>query len=696
MQVDKADVVSPVAEVVRRMLQRRHNDVTDFEITVPELLLKQEQRTKAIFNVVLGAIASISLVVGGIGIMNIMLASILERIKEIGVRRAMGATQKDVLWQFLSEAVMISLAGGVAGIIVGGGAELRHRAIRAHQHDRVADVGGRGVWRVGRGRTGVRHRAGPARGEAGSNRLSEVRVMKSPTHVALSPSTSLRVNSAKGSFSPRGKTHPFASLRATMLLLAVPVAVHAQVAVKPLTLQDAIAMAQSQGSSAQVARSSRDAARYRNDAFNARLRPQLFLTGDAANLNHGISPILQPDGSTLFVGQAQNQSTMSAGFQQAIPLTGGTVSIGSAVSRIDQFGTTNSRFYQTSPLIVSLTQDLFKPRNIVWNERVQSLAATVAERGYLEAREDVAGNTADAFFNLYAQQMQLANATANVSVNDTLYTLNKGRFEVGKIGENDLLKSELALLRARAAVEDARLARDRAEAALRRIIAYPESQPLSIVTPDAIPNVDANPDTAVAQALRNSSTSQQAELDDVIAKRGIVQARSNNRFNATIQASAGFNQTATAFGQSYQSPLGKQSLAVGVNLPMLQWGAGRADVASAKADEDQTIANNKIRRDALVEDARFSALQLGQAQRNILLAAKADTVAEKQFDVARNRYIIGKISNTDLYTAQDQKDQAILAYVQALRSYWTAYYHLRRVTLYDFVVRQPLSDADKR
>jgi putative ABC transport system permease protein len=112
-------MVSPVAEVVQRMLKRRHNDVTDFEITVPELLLKQEQRTKAIFNVVLGAIASISLVVGGIGIMNIMLASILERIKEIGVRRAMGATQKDVLWQFLSEAVMISLAGGVAGIIIG-------------------------------------------------------------------------------------------------------------------------------------------------------------------------------------------------------------------------------------------------------------------------------------------------------------------------------------------------------------------------------------------------------------------------------------------------------------------------------------------------------------------------------------------------------------------------------------------------
>jgi putative ABC transport system permease protein len=121
LKVSEAKFVPAVADIAQRMLARRHNNVIDFEVSIPELLLQQEQRTRTIFNVVLGAIASISLIVGGIGIMNIMLASVLERIREIGVRRAMGATQKEILAQFLIEAVLISVAGGVAGVLVGGG-----------------------------------------------------------------------------------------------------------------------------------------------------------------------------------------------------------------------------------------------------------------------------------------------------------------------------------------------------------------------------------------------------------------------------------------------------------------------------------------------------------------------------------------------------------------------------------------------
>ena len=119
VRVKETQQLTATAKVVGNMLMRKHNDIRDFDVSIPELLLKQQQKTKKIFNIVLGAIAGISLIVGGIGIMNIMLASVMERIREIGTRQAIGASRKDIVFQFLSESTLISLAGGIIGIILG-------------------------------------------------------------------------------------------------------------------------------------------------------------------------------------------------------------------------------------------------------------------------------------------------------------------------------------------------------------------------------------------------------------------------------------------------------------------------------------------------------------------------------------------------------------------------------------------------
>lgn len=119
VQVAETEKLNPTADVIVRMLERKHNEVVDYEIEIPELLLKQQQRTNDIFSYVLGAIAGISLIVGGIGIMNIMLASVLERIKEIGLRLSIGAKKTDIINQFMFESMMISISGGFIGIVLG-------------------------------------------------------------------------------------------------------------------------------------------------------------------------------------------------------------------------------------------------------------------------------------------------------------------------------------------------------------------------------------------------------------------------------------------------------------------------------------------------------------------------------------------------------------------------------------------------
>jgi len=107
------------SSVMRDLLDRLHGGAQDYELVVPEALLAESRRTQRLFNVVMGAIAGISLLVGGIGIMNIMLATVLERTREIGVRRAVGARSRDIRFQFIVESFAISVIGGVAGIVAG-------------------------------------------------------------------------------------------------------------------------------------------------------------------------------------------------------------------------------------------------------------------------------------------------------------------------------------------------------------------------------------------------------------------------------------------------------------------------------------------------------------------------------------------------------------------------------------------------
>ncbi len=118
VRIEEADRVLPAAQAIRHMLERNHSD-SDYKMTVPLDLLRRAERTKQIFNIVLGSIAAISLIVGGIGIMNIMLATVTERTREIGIRRALGAKRKDIVLQFLIETVLLSGTGGLIGVALG-------------------------------------------------------------------------------------------------------------------------------------------------------------------------------------------------------------------------------------------------------------------------------------------------------------------------------------------------------------------------------------------------------------------------------------------------------------------------------------------------------------------------------------------------------------------------------------------------
>jgi putative ABC transport system permease protein len=124
VQIDNSGHLLEVSKLVNEILKRHHFNNEDYSIIIPYELLKQEEKERQIYNFLLGAIAAISLIVGGIGIMNIMLATVMERTREIGIRRAIGARKADIMGQFVSEAVAISITGGIIGVLLGVGLSL--------------------------------------------------------------------------------------------------------------------------------------------------------------------------------------------------------------------------------------------------------------------------------------------------------------------------------------------------------------------------------------------------------------------------------------------------------------------------------------------------------------------------------------------------------------------------------------------
>jgi outer membrane protein len=463
------------------------------------------------------------------------------------------------------------------------------------------------------------------------------------------------------------------------LLAAAPLG--AQAVPELITLERAIELAQERAPAARSAVYALQAAHWQAQEFSSRFLPRATLSSQPSSFFRRIDEVTQPDGTTRFVPRSQMQSSLQLQVAQRLPILGGQLSFSSGLSRS---GVGGREFWSASPVVVGLQQDLFKVNTLAWDAKAQTLSAEMAERRYLEQKEDVAGQTVTAFFAVFSAKTSLRNASANVAVNDTLYLLNKGRYEVGKISEDELLQSELALLRARASVEDRHLNFERALFAFRIQLGLPLDADVDVVPPVGIPEVAVDTALAVRSVLRNGSSAVSRELQLLQAERAVREARSSAGIAASINAQAGYNQSAQVFGDAYRDLLGQQSVSVSIQVPVLQWGAGKARVEAARAAQRQKEEEAGLQERQQTQDAYVAARELVQLQRQVSLSAKADTVAAKRFEVARNRYLVGKIDNNLLFTAQNEKDAALQAYVQSLGVYWAAYYRLRRLTLYDF------------
>lgn len=458
-----------------------------------------------------------------------------------------------------------------------------------------------------------------------------------------------------------------------------------------LTLQDCIQIAQDQSAIANAARYALVASQWEYQSFNADLLPSLSLSGDAPGYNKSIFSNVLDNGQVTFSSRTQSEASASVSISQNILPTGGTLSLSSGITRLGIFGNENTYLWQSTPLVVGLSQPLFQFNNLKWRNRMEPLRYEIAQKQFVEEMENIAQTVTQQFFDVYLARINLENAEFNVARNDSIYQISQGRYNVGSIAENDLLQSELALRNAESSLTTARIEYERALDDFKILLGYSTDVELELEEPEELPEISVDIAKAKQLALENNSESLTYRLNEIQADRDMAQARSEAGFAATLNANFGLNQTSENFTDLYNDPQNRQFVSVGFEVPIFNWGKQRAQVNAARNQQREVANSIEFQRRQFIQQVEYTVSQFLQLRGQALIAAQADTIAQRRYEVAQNRYLIGKIDITNLFIAQEEKDAARQAYIRALRTFWTGWYNLRSLTLYDFEEGKPIT-----
>jgi outer membrane protein len=453
---------------------------------------------------------------------------------------------------------------------------------------------------------------------------------------------------------------------------------------KTLTLQDVIELAKKQSPAAKKATNNLQNRFWQYKNYRSTLKPQLALNGTLPDFSRAIQATPQNDGSIAFRPRVLSSSSLNLGLTQNIAATNSQIFIRSDLQRIDLFSPTTSTNYLASPAIIGINQPIFTFNSFKWDNKIEPLKFEESKRGFTEEMESVSQQASQLFFNLLVAQISYNIQLKNRANNDTLYRISKGRFNLGKIAENELLQMELNVMNAINSLSQAEIDVEMGNMQLMTFLKIDPSSKIKLAEPKLIPQFEVEEKTALEQAKKNRATVIAIERKRLEATRDVDKAKADNGLNANLTAQYGLTQSSAIFNQAFVNPQNQQNLQLGFSLPIITWGKTTSQVRTALANKELTDLNLEQEQQNFEQEIIILVKQIKIYREKLIIAHKSDTIANKRYDLTMKRYMIGKISITDLNIALQEKDNAKRAYVEALRSYWNVYFDLRKKTLYDF------------
>jgi outer membrane protein len=460
-----------------------------------------------------------------------------------------------------------------------------------------------------------------------------------------------------------------------------------------LTLQQAVSMARENSIAALQAATLKETRYWQYRNYQSDYLPQVSLDASLPDFTRNNVAVTQPDGTVEFRPVANDNSQLNLGITQPLRFTGGQIFMRSDLLRFHDFDRKQTR-YSGSPLILGFSQPLFSFNSFSWDKKIEPLKFEESKKKYTEDLEYIGKQASILFFNLLIAQINHEIAVKNKKNNDALYKIGGVKAGMGKLSRDELMQLKLASLNAGKALSQADFDMESATLNFKFYIGNKNNSAIELILPEKPGDFEMDISKAIGEARKNKHQTVEFRRTLLEAQKEVARAHGDNGFNASLFATFGLSNKADDIPGIYSNPKDQQTLRIGVHVPILDWGRSAARIKTAQANQkllEYSIAmqENNFDQEIYTQVKQFRLLR-GQMQNNV----EADKTAQERYEIARNRYVLGDLSITDLNIALQEKDQAKRDYIMSLRNFWDAYYNIRVLTLYDFETGNRIGTSD--
>jgi outer membrane protein TolC len=456
-----------------------------------------------------------------------------------------------------------------------------------------------------------------------------------------------------------------------------------------LSLQDVVSMAKSTSIASKQAATIKETKYWEYRTFKSNYQPQLSLSGTLPGYNKTFTEVQQPDGTILFQSIHNNNSSLDLSFSQSIAATGGTIFGTTQLQRFDDFDRKN-KLYNGVPFGIGINQPLFTFNPLKWDKRIEPLKYEESKQAFVESMEEIAYNANGYFFDLLLAQVNFQIAETNLQNTRNILRIANEKLEIGKISKNEILQLQLTQLNAQKSVGIAKRDMEISSLNLRSYTGLKSTDKIKLVLPAAQIEMVVNAESVLQQAYANRSDAISFVRRIAEAQRDVSKAKGDNGLNAALTAQLGYSKSALTIPGVYRQPQDQQEVQLIFTIPILDWGRSKSRTKTAEANLQ--FVNYAVEQDKQVFTQEiFTQVTLFEMMKDqLVLTANADSIASEKYQIAKDRYVLGNLSITDLSIAFQEKDQAKRDYISALRDFWGAYYQLRYLSLYDFEKKEKI------